>query len=203
MFWRVFYGNLRLLRRHQKQALKFERIQGGWCYPKTSERCGGWWTLSQPKPCPEQADRCWITRNPVILLTGQASSCILPSINAPIRPGVIWAEETCDLRRKGRECHSTSSPLSNPLKSEWGIQYSAPCWVHFSFLAENVLCIHSTDAFIQWLTNRYRHDILVFLASCFIGAKVTSTLLLLIPISVSTFSYASCTCSASLLWVLL
>lgn len=96
-------------------ARKFESIREGWCYPIWGERCGGWWTLSQPEACPEQADQCWITRDPVTLLSGQAACCILLPIDAQIRPGVIWAEETCDLRRKGRECHSTSRPLSNPV----------------------------------------------------------------------------------------
>lgn len=142
----VLYG---CLQRHRKQAHKFERIRGGWRFPKLSERCGGWWTQSKPEPCPEQADQCWITRDSVTLLTGWASCCILSSINAPIRPGVIWAEETCDLRSKGRECKPTSSLSSNPLKSEWGIQYPAPCRVHLSFLAENLHFIYLIDAFIH------------------------------------------------------
>ncbi len=133
------------------------------------------------KPCPEQADRCWITRDPVTLLTGRASCWILPSINAPIRPGIIWAEETCDLRRKGRECHSNSSPLIIlwSQNEESSIRLHAEFIFHFlrkMYILFNRLMLSST------VTNRYKHDILMFLASCFVGAKVTSSLLLLIPI---------------------
>lgn len=197
MFWRVLYDSLqRLLRRHRKQAHKFDRIRGGWRYPESGERCGGWWTLSQAEPCPEQADQCWITRDPVTLLTGRASCCILPSINAQIRPGVIWAEETCNLRRKGRECYPTSSPLCNPLKSEWSsIQLNADAECIFHFLLK-IYILFIWLMFSSTVTFRYRH---IFVSMCtpwvlntwLIG--VSSTMLHWSHRNINlTFSYISC-----------